>query len=75
MSYRNKITHGTNGLTFGVFAYFGDATAVSPNGNTLAVGATGDDSFRGAVHLYSRENNIWEHDETIVSGIDRSHLC
>ena len=65
----NKITHGTNGLTFGVFAYFGDATAVSPNGNTLAIGATGDDFSRGAVHLYSRENNIWEHDETIVSGI------
>ena len=41
---------------------FGSAIALSPNENTLVVGAAGDDTGgndRGAIHILTRQNNAW----------------
>ncbi len=38
---------------------FGFHVAISSDGNTLAVGALGDDSSKGSVYLYKWNNNNW----------------
>ncbi len=40
-------------------AGFGASVAIS--GNTIAVGAYGADTFTGAVHIFTQENNTWTH--------------
>jgi hypothetical protein len=38
---------------------FGNSLAMSSDGNTLAVGANGDDGFTGAVYVFVRTNGVW----------------
>ena len=64
----NKIADGVNGVTLEDGDHFGSATAVSSDGTTLAVGADSDDTSganAGAVHLFTRNNDVWLHEVTI----------
>jgi hypothetical protein len=45
---------------FSVSDYFGVRVALSGDGNTLAVGATGEDMSAGAVHVFTRDDmDVW----------------
>ena len=39
--------------------YFGRKVALSADGDTLAVGASGEDSSAGAVYVFTRSTNVW----------------
>ena len=64
----NKITDGTSSAILNEEDTFGVSTAVSPDGNTLAVGATHYDTAKantGAVHIFTKNNNVWSHEVTL----------
>ena len=41
--------------------YFGELVALSGHGTLLAIGGSGTDSAKGAVHLFEKQNNVWSH--------------
>ena len=64
----NKMAYGTSGAILNDEDEFGASTAVSPDGNTLAVGATHYDTTKantGAVHIFTKNNNVWSHEVTL----------
>lgn len=64
-SLEQRITPSDALTAAGATGSFG--AAVSIQGNTLAVGAPGHDSSRGAVYVYTRTGTVWA-DEAIVWG-------
>lgn len=46
---------------------FGSAVALSDDGNRLAVGSPGQDSRIGAVHLFARDNGIWNQQTCLIA--------
>lgn len=40
--------------------YFGRSVSVSSDGNTLVVGSDGEDSFSGAVYVFTKEGTDWD---------------
>ena len=69
--HSTTITHGTNGLTLAKDSSFGSSVTVSPNGNTLFVGAPGDKGGgheRGAVYIFTKSGNTWTHSTKIAHG-------
>ncbi len=48
-----------NGIS--VTQFFGSAVAISGDGNTVAVGARGDDTFKGAAYMFVRQpgGSVW----------------
>ena len=48
--------------------YFGWSIALSSDGNTIVVGAKGDDSSKGAVYHFRWNGFTWETNKLIVSG-------
>ena len=70
--WQEKIAHGTGDLTLVNDDYFGTSLALSSDGNTLFVGADGDNTggrTRGAVHILTKdENDDWQWQEKIADG-------
>ena len=52
---------------------FGSAVALSPDGNTLIIGANGDNDD-GAVHIFTKTNNTWTYDQTASDSFPDSML-
>jgi hypothetical protein len=48
-----------NDLTPGSGSQFGDAVAISPDGNTALVGALIDNSSKGGVWMFTRSGGVW----------------
>ena len=67
------IDNDFTGLNLSSFDYFGYSTALSSDGAILAVGAYGDNTGggdRGAVHLFTKNGDIWEYSTKITNGTD-----
>ncbi len=54
------IVTGTAGLTLTTGDTFGSAVALSEDGSKLAVGASGSDSSKGAVYLFTVSGGTWD---------------
>ena len=77
-THSTKIAHNSHGLTLTSLDYFGISTAFSSDGTTLAVGAWGDDTGgprRGAVHLFTKNGDVWEHSTKIAHGTNELTLA
>ena len=64
-----KITYGIDGLALSNNDHLGSSLTVSSDGNTLFVGAVDDDtggSGRGAVHIFTKSEDVWAHSTTIA---------
>ena len=46
---------------------FGQSVALSADGNTAAIGAYGESSYAGGVHLFTRSGTTWTHEAAIDS--------
>ena len=70
--YETKIAHGVGGLWIeDNNTNFGSAIAVSSNGNTLFVGAMGDNTGganKGAVYIFTKNGNTWSYTGKIAHG-------
>ncbi len=67
-TYSTKMAHGINDLTLTKSGHFGSAIAISPDGNTLFVGAYDDDgteSDKGAVRIFKKKEGIWVYNSVI----------
>jgi hypothetical protein len=47
--------------------FFGDSVSLSSDGNTLAVGATGEDATAGAVYVFIRSGTTWSEQAIVKS--------
>lgn len=47
---------------------FGEAVTLSADGNILAVAASGDDNFAGAVYVFTRNSGDWDQQEYLKAG-------
>ena len=54
MSQETVLDAGSNA---GLGTYFGRSVAV--DGNTIVVGASGEDAFTGAAYVFTKSNNVW----------------
>jgi hypothetical protein len=54
------------GQTGGTYIRQGESVALSSDGNTLAVGGTGDDSFMGATWIFTRSGVTWTQQDKLV---------
>jgi uncharacterized coiled-coil protein SlyX len=52
-------------ITPEVFGEFGGSVSLSSDGNTMAVGASNENSAYGAVRIYTRSNSTWTLQQTI----------
>ena len=75
---KKRIEHGIGGLELEIYDAFGGSVAVSSDGNTLAVGARGDNttslSNTGAVHIFKKTTMEWEHTRKIDGTISELNL-
>ena len=67
-SHQQTIDSSFSGLSLGSGSEFGKSLALSSDGNTLAVGAGGFDSGKGAVYNFSRSGTAWVLKQTIDDG-------
>jgi hypothetical protein len=49
-------------------SYFGASVALSADGNTAVIGAPSDDTFRGAVYVFTRTAGAWVQQTKITGG-------
>ena len=71
--YSGKIDNYADGLSLSNEEWFGSATAFSSDGNTLFVGAYGNDtggSNRGAIYIFTKNGTNWTKSAKIASGFD-----
>ena len=50
--------------------FFGSAVALSADGNTVIIGATGDNYWRGSAWVYKRTNGVWTQDGNKITPND-----
>lgn len=60
----------TGEISAGVWAgsYFGASVALSADGNTVVIGAPYDDTFRGAVYVFTRAAGVWVQQTKLTGG-------
>ena len=74
---KEKLGHDNGAGTLGNYSYFGVSVAVSPDGETVVVGARGDSTDgvkKGGVHVFSQSEGLWVHDETLEHDRDTFSL-
>ena len=49
---------------------FGAAVALSSDGNTLVVGASSDDTFKGSVYIFTKDDTTWTQSTRIANDSD-----
>ena len=54
---------------------FGSPVAISEDGNTVAVGATQDDSRRGSAYVYQWDGSSWQETKLVGSQSRSGHFC
>ena len=63
-----KIDNDFTGITLNNGGFFGSSTALSPEGTTLAVGATTDNAGKGTVYLFNKHGTQWTYHSKIADG-------
>ena len=67
----NKLVDGISGLSLDNYDFLGLSSVFSADGNTLFVGSVGDDTGgtdKGAVYIFTKEENTWKYDTKIADG-------
>ena len=79
-TYSTKIAHNTNGFTLATGDSFGSSLALSPDGETLFVGAFGDNDgktkfHKGTVYIFTKHENTWQYNTKIADGVNAITLA